>query len=133
MLKPGQAPTIRVLIADDVSDLRSMLRIVLESWGSFEIVAEAGDGAEAVALTEAYLPHAVVLDLSMPVMDGLEAIPEIRRRAPGIHIVVLSGFASEAMETVALSQGADAYLEKIDAVPMLAATLERVCSEVSVR
>lgn len=110
---------IRVLIADDVADLRTMVRITIEIDGRFEVVGEAADGREAIELARRLRPDIVILDLSMPHMDGLEAIPEIRRGSPTSKILVLSGF-DERVGEHALSLGADAYMSKnrhIDDLP----------------
>src|SRR5688500_14714542 len=104
---------IRVLLADDVPDIRALLRLAIERDGRFEIVAEAADGIEAVDLAGQWEPDLVVLDLAMPRMDGLQAIPEIREHI-GAHgrIVVLSGFESERLGPQAIQTCADAYVEK---------------------
>lgn len=104
----------RVLIADDVIDLRVLLRMALELAGDFEVVAEAADGAQAITQAEAHQPDLVLLDLSMPVLDGLEALPRIRAVAPDAHVVVLSGFEASKMRDRVLEGGAVAYLEKGD-------------------
>jgi len=103
---------MRVLIADDTEDIRMLLRLTLQKDGRFEIVGEARDGREAVELAESEQPDAIVLDLAMPVMDGLQALPDIRRMLPRCRIVVLSGFNASQMADEALALGADAYLEK---------------------
>jgi signal transduction histidine kinase len=109
----GGVVPARVLLADDTADIRALLRIVLSRYDDeFEVVAEAADGSEAVAMAKAHDPDLVVLDLAMPVMDGLEAIPEVRAVAPDCKIVVLSGFNANQMAAEALDVGADAYLEK---------------------
>ena len=78
----------------------------------FEIVGEAGDGRTALAGIAETRPEAVLLDLSMPDMNGLEAIPEIREGDPDVAIIVLSGFAAERMGSISLDRGADGYIEK---------------------
>jgi DNA-binding NarL/FixJ family response regulator len=118
---------LRVLLADDTPAILRFLRFALEEDGRFEIVGEVGDGAEAVRLAAAEHPNAVVLDLAMPVMDGLQAIPEIRRYSPETKIVVLSGFKAEDMEGQALTAGADSYLEKGSAFKELASVLSMLC------
>lgn len=120
-------PTIRVLLADDTPDIRKLLRVNLELDGRFEIVGEAADGAEAVALTRSLRPDAVVLDLAMPVMDGLQAAPLIRQCSPESRILVLSGFDHARMEARAREQGADGYLEKGTAFGRIAETLVDLC------
>lgn len=104
--------TRSVLLADDTEDLRLLLRILLESGGSFTVVAEATNGAEAIDLAEIHRPDIVLLDLAMPVMGGLEALPEILRRSPHSKVAVLSGFEAERLAAEALALGASAYLEK---------------------
>jgi DNA-binding NarL/FixJ family response regulator len=102
----------RVLIADDVQDLRSMLRLALELSGRFTVVAEAMNGAHAVDLATMYKPDLALLDLSMPTLDGLEALPRILEVSPETKVVVLSGFEEARMAPVALKGGATAYIEK---------------------
>jgi DNA-binding NarL/FixJ family response regulator len=104
----------RVLIADDVIDLRQLMRMALELAGDFEVVAEAADGRQAITQAEFHQPDLVLLDLSMPVLDGLEALPQIRAVAPDAHVVVLSGFEASKMRDRVLEGGAVAYLEKGD-------------------
>ncbi|HVM20865.1 MAG TPA: response regulator [Egibacteraceae bacterium] len=105
-------PPYRAVVADDVDYLRTLLRIVLESSGKFDVVAEARNGREAVDATVEHRPDLTLLDLSMPVMDGLEALPLIRQAVPSTSVVVLSGFDADRMEQTALAAGARAYLVK---------------------
>lgn len=118
---------IRVLLADDTPAILRFLRFALEEDGRFEVVGEVADGAEAIRVTAAEHPNAVVLDLGMPVIDGLEAIPEIRRQSPDTKIVVLSGFKADDKEEQATAAGADSYLEKGSAFKELAAVLSMLC------
>lgn len=101
----------RVLIAEDSRDVRFLLRRQLEAAGSC-VVGEAEDGAEAVRLAEALQPDVVLLDLSMPLMDGLQALPLIRDVAPDSRVVVMSGYAEAQMAELALAAGAAQYVEK---------------------
>jgi CheY-like chemotaxis protein len=103
---------VRVLLADDTFTVRFLLRQALEASGDFEVVAEAGDGQEAIEEAVRHRPELVLLDLAMPVMDGLQALPRLRAEAPEATVVVLSGFTSERMEPQALALGAAGYLEK---------------------
>jgi signal transduction histidine kinase/DNA-binding NarL/FixJ family response regulator len=114
---------VRVLIADDTEDIRMLLRLTLQKDGRFDVVGEARDGSEAIEIAEATRPDAIVLDLAMPVMDGLQALPHIRRILPRSRIVVLSGFNASQMADEALSLGADAYLDKGSAFGRLIAML----------
>ncbi|HEV2755590.1 MAG TPA: response regulator transcription factor [Actinomycetota bacterium] len=101
-----------VVLADDTPEIRTLLRLTLEDQGEIEVVGEAGDGAEAVKIVAELQPDALVLDLAMPVMDGFQAIPEVRRHAPDTTIIVLSGFDTDVMCERAMSLGADMYFEK---------------------
>jgi CheY-like chemotaxis protein len=101
-----------VLVADDIADLRELTRYGIEEDPGFAVVAEAANGHEAIEAVEAHGPDVVLLDLSMPGMDGFTAIGEIRRRSETVTIMVLSGFPAERMREPVLEQGADEYVEK---------------------
>ncbi len=88
-----EQPTYRVLIVDDRPELRVLLRSRLQFERDIEVVGEASNGAEAVRLTRALAPSAVVLDLEMPAMNGDEAIPLMREAAPGMSILLYTGTA----------------------------------------
>jgi len=104
--------SIRVVLCDDVAELRTLMRYGLEEQPGLIVVGEAGDAATGVALVAQTLPDAVLLDLSMPGMDGLQAIPLIIEASPTTAIVVFSGFAADRMAALALEIGADRYVEK---------------------
>jgi DNA-binding NarL/FixJ family response regulator len=103
---------ISVVVCDDVPELRRLARLVLEENGDVKVVAEAADGREAIDVIERHQPDVVVLDLSMPHMDGLEAIPLIHQVAPDSRIVVFSGFEEGRVAQVALSLKASRYIRK---------------------
>jgi DNA-binding NarL/FixJ family response regulator len=103
---------IRIFLCDDVPELRALLRYSLEEDDDLRVVGEAGNAIEGIEGIAELTPDVVLLDLSMPGMDGLEAIPEIRRRSPETRIVVFSGFAADRMREPALELGAHRYLEK---------------------
>ncbi len=117
----------RVVLADDTPEIRTLLRLTLEDQGEIEVVGEARDGAEAVKMVTELQPDALVLDLAMPVMDGFQAIPEVRRNAPETKIIVLSGFDRSAMSERALSLGADVYYEKGISFYDLAEKVKETC------
>ena len=102
---------VRVVIVDDTYDLRELLRLALTR-GGMDVVGEAGDGLAGIEVVRLERPDVVLLDLSMPVMDGFEALPSIRRLVPTAKIVVLSGFGATQMSERALATGADGYLQK---------------------
>jgi DNA-binding NarL/FixJ family response regulator len=97
---------------DDVPELRELIKFGMEEDPGFEVVGEAGDGRSALEGIAATRPAAVLLDLSMPDMNGLEAIMEIRRSDPDVAIIVLSGFPADRMAPPTLERGADRYVEK---------------------
>jgi DNA-binding NarL/FixJ family response regulator len=103
---------ISVYLVDDVPELRELVKYGMEGDPTFEVVGEAGDGRSAIEGIAATHPAAVLLDLSMPDMNGLEAILEIRKRDPDIAIIVLSGFTADRMASPTLERGADRYVEK---------------------
>ena len=102
----------RVLIADDVASLRALCRTFLTEDGELEVVAEAADGGEALELARELRPDVLLLDLSMPRVDGLEVIRTLRAEVPEIRIVVASGFAAARLAPLALELGAVGYFEK---------------------
>ena len=103
---------IRVVVADDAADLRDLIVLLFEMEDDFVTVAEATNGQEAVDLAREHQPDLVVLDLSMPVMDGLQALPLLRDAAPNAKVVIFSGFESGTLGREALDIGADGYIEK---------------------
>jgi diguanylate cyclase (GGDEF)-like protein len=103
---------LRIVIADDTEDVRALLRYTLELDGRFEVVGQAADGMAAVDVAAAEQPDAIVLDLAMPVLDGISAIPLLKRAAPLAKIIVLSSFDAEQMADQALAAGAAGYVEK---------------------
>lgn len=104
--------TIRIFIVDDVAEIRELFRAALDRDPQMEVVGEAGDGIAAVAGLDACRPDAVLLDLAMPRMDGLEALPQIRALLPRAVIAAISGFRGATMRPRATGLGADLYIEK---------------------
>jgi DNA-binding NarL/FixJ family response regulator len=119
---------ISVFLVDDVPELRELIRFGIEDDPGFEVVGEAGDGRSALEGIAETRPAAVLLDLSMPDMDGFAAISEIRSRAPEIAIVILSGFSADRMSESALERGADGYIEKGTPIEELRRTTRRAVS-----
>src|SRR3954470_1417602 len=103
---------ISVFLVDDVPELRELVKYGMEDDPGFEVVGEAGDGRSALKGIAETKPAAVLLDLSMPDMNGFEAILEIRKSDPDVAIIVLSGFSADRMGPPTLERGADRYVEK---------------------
>ncbi len=117
---PDASP-ISVVVVDDHEDLRDLLRLSLERAAAFRVVAEAADGEQGVAAVQASQPDVVLLDIAMPVMDGLQALPLIREACPTAVVVMLSAFGdSSGMPQKAMDLGANGYIQKggrVQAVP----------------
>jgi two-component system response regulator NreC len=103
---------LRILLADDHTVVRQGLRKVLEEQQDWEVVAEAADGREAVHLSEAFKPDVAILDIAMPLLNGIEATRQIARSVPSTRIIVLSMHADEAYVGQVLQAGAVGYLLK---------------------
>ncbi len=102
----------RVLVVDDAEDLRALLRIKLDRVEGLQVVGEAVDGLDAVEQATELQPDLVTLDVAMPRMDGLEALPLILDAVAGVRVVVLSAFNEETMAQNALAAGAAHYVVK---------------------
>jgi RNA polymerase sigma factor (sigma-70 family) len=102
----------RIVIAEDHTILREGLRSLLSSHPEFEIVGEAEDGREAIQCVEKFKPDLILTDLSMPRMNGMEAIKEIKRQSPETKILVLTVHKTEEYILATLQAGADGYLLK---------------------
>ena len=118
--------TIRIVLADDHTVVRKGLRLLLESHPGFTVVADAADGREAVALVERHTPDVAVVDVAMPILNGIEAARQISARVPQTAVVFLSMHADEGYVLKALKSGARAYLLKDSAEHDLIAAVEAV-------
>ena len=116
----------RVLIVDDAEDIRMLLRMRLGRHDLLDVVGEAGDGVDAVDLARELQPHLVLLDMAMPRMDGLQALPLIRAAVPDVRVIVLSGFNQGTLEQEALAAGADRYIVKGGSMRELLEEIEKV-------
>lgn len=103
---------IRILIADDHTLVRRGIRAILDQMEDVEVVAEAADGIEAVKLVKELAPDIVVMDISMPRLDGLGATNQIQKLKASTHIVVLSMHDNPDLVRKALQTGAEGYLVK---------------------
>lgn len=121
----------KVLVVDDAPAVRRLVGAIIgladHGW---RVVADAGDGREGVERARRVQPDVVLLDISMPVLDGLEALPLMREVAPKAVIVVLSGLPASAACDSALRGGAAGYIEKDDLVTSLMPRLQGICARV---
>ena len=118
--------TLRLLLADDHALFRAGLRLLLREIADTEVVAEAGDGQEAIALAEQHRPDVVLMDISMKGRNGIEATAQIRRLLPDTRVIILSMLESEDFIAHALRAGASGYLLKDSAEPELELALAAV-------
>ena len=114
----------RILIADDHDVVRSGLRTILEAHPNWEVVAEAGDGKEAIDKAIETKPDVAVIDYSLPVLNGLEATRQIHARLPGTEILIFTIHDNEKIIEDLLKAGAHGYLLKSDAKRYLIAAIE---------
>jgi len=121
-------PAIRVLIADDHAVVREGLRSVLETDAGFVVLGEAADGAAAVAMAQQHRPDVVVLDLSMPVLSGLEALAQIRAQVPDARVLVLSMHDHEEYVLQSVRAGALGYLRKDSSPAQVRAAIRAIAA-----
>jgi DNA-binding NarL/FixJ family response regulator len=118
---------VRILIADDHEIVRRGLRALLESQPGWEVAGEAITGRQAVEATKRLLPDLVIMDITMPEMNGLEATRQIRRAVPKTEILILSVHDSEQLVREVLEAGARGYVLKSDAGRDLITAVETLC------
>ena len=124
--QPGEAGDIRILIADDHDILRDGLRALLEMSGDMQVVGEAQTGREAVVEAERLRPDIVLMDISMPELDGVEACQRIRQQAPDVQVLFLTMHEAEEYFFRALRAGAAGYVIKRTAAADLLAAVRAV-------
>ncbi|WP_307855939.1 PAS domain S-box protein [Nocardioides faecalis] len=118
------APTLPTLVlVDDAVEVRTLVRARLRLAGRIEVVAEGGTGLEAVELAERLQPDLMLLDVSMPGMDGLEALPRIREVSPRTRIAMYSGFVEDGLAERTIERGATRFLEKSTSLETLSEEL----------
>jgi len=120
---------IRVYLCDDVAALRLVTRTVLELEPGLEVVGEAGDGRTALAEVARLKPDVLVLDLSLPELDGLEVLEQLTRVSPGTRVVVFSGYPRDQLAAAALARGARRYVEKGADIDEVARAVREVAAE----
>ncbi|MFV1949947.1 MAG: response regulator [Anaerolineales bacterium] len=118
--------TIKVLLADDHTILRQGLRSILEQQAGIEVIAEAKNGREAVRIAEQMKPDVVVMDFSMPDLNGLEATRQIKQRIPETKVLILTRHANQEYIKSILRAGASGYLVKKSAAEELVIAIQSV-------
>ncbi|MEO7836694.1 MAG: response regulator transcription factor, partial [Acidimicrobiales bacterium] len=121
----SRSEPVRVVLADDHTLLREGLRRSLEE-GGIVVVAEAADGDQAILLAEEHRPDVVLMDVSMPGVDGVEATRTIRSRMPDVDVVILTMHADQSVIEAAVRAGAAGYLVKDCTTDEILATIEAV-------
>jgi DNA-binding NarL/FixJ family response regulator len=119
---------LKILIVDDHEALRAGVRTVLESRG-FEVCGEADNGQDALAKALQLLPDLVILDITMPVLDGFTAAREIHKRLPRVGILLLSMHESASMVNVAKSSGARGYVAKSEGIARLLKAVDAIAHD----
>ena len=114
-------PTI--VVVDDAPEVRTVLRTFFQVSGQLDVVGEGADGAAAVELAGRHRPALMLLDVSMPGMDGLEALPKVRRASPETRVVMYSGFDEAGLATRTVELGASAFIQKAGSLEDLVAEL----------
>src|ERR1700722_20318898 len=120
---------VRILIADDYPAIRKVVRSLLQQHPGFEVCGEAADGAEAIEEALRLKPDVVVLDVTMPVLNGLQAAREINVSLPGTAIVILSAHADKEFVDEAKKIGVRAYVAKTSAAETLTKAVEAAMME----
>ena len=126
MAVSGLSAPVRLLLADDHLLIRASLKSLLSEFPGFEVVAEAGDGREALDLAGKHQPDVVLMDIAMAGLNGLEATRLIRKEHPDVHVIVLSMHASERHVLQALRAGAQGYILKESAPRELELAIDSV-------
>ena len=124
-----QALILRVLVADDSEIVRRGICQILQSQLDIEVVCEAANGADAVRKVREHRPHVVLMDITMPVMNGFEAARRIKHEFPSTLILVVSQFDSAPFAREAIAAGASAYIVKSNASAELIPILRKTVSQ----
>lgn len=105
-------PKTTFVITDDAIFMRTLLRKIIEQGEDFEVLGEAANGREAIEAAEKYKPDILTLDITMPEMDGIQAMPEIMKVSPDTSIIMVSAMGQQSMVIEAIKQGAKDFVVK---------------------
>ncbi|WP_020572749.1 response regulator transcription factor [Parafrankia discariae] len=122
-----RAGPFRVVIADDADGLRELLCLLFDTEPDFMVVGRAANGAEAVEVVTRTAPDLVLLDVAMPVLDGIGALPHVRMAAPDARVVIFTGFSENALRDEVMALGADELMEKDLSTGALLDRLRQMC------
>jgi NarL family two-component system response regulator LiaR len=111
-MHPLHGPRVRVLLVDDHADIRKAVQHILNSYPDIEVVGEAKDGSEAICYAESLRPDVVVMDISMPILDGIKATKSIKAHSPHMVVIGLSVETRKSSITDMLNAGASTVLRK---------------------
>lgn len=115
-----------VVLVDDAVDLRTLIGLALRRDGRLKVVAEVGDGVAAIAAVEEHRPDLVLMDVSMPVMDGITATRRLKATFPDLCVVMFTGYADDRLEVESQDAGAAAFIDKSVPLPELVDALVSV-------
>lgn len=101
-----------VVVVDDAADLRMLMALAFERDGRLEVLAAAGDGQQGIEAVREHAPDVVIMDVSMPVMDGLTATRRLKQEFPDLPILILTGYGDARLEAEADRAGADRFMDK---------------------
>ncbi len=116
-----------MVVCDDQAAFRQLVTVVLGLEAGIEVVGEAANGREAIEVVESLQPNVLLLDIAMPEMDGLEALPHVREASPATHVVMLTGVVAANVRERALAAGASAFIEKGIDVDKLGDEVVAIC------
>lgn len=105
---------LRILIVDDSAPIRSALRWIVKAHTGWQVCGEASNGVEGISAAKRLKPDVVILDFSMPVMNGVEAALHIKRSSPKIHLLMFTSYANPAVGEAARAAGVEAFMDKAD-------------------
>ncbi|WP_035950314.1 response regulator transcription factor [Parafrankia sp. EUN1f] len=123
----GRRGPYRVVVADDADGLRELLCLLFDTEPDFTVVGRAANGAEAVEVVARTEPDLVLLDVAMPVLDGLGALPRVRRAVPEARVVIFTGFSERSLREEAMALGADELMEKDLSTGALLDRIRQMC------
>ena len=130
MSDPTRSP-LSVLVADDSADLRDLITMVIDRHANdWHVVGHAVDGQTAIDQARSTRPDLVLLDIAMPVIDGIEALPQIREAVPEAVVIMLSGYPFSIAGERSLKAGAHGYIEKGSIVASLVTRVEEILEDV---